>query len=65
MTVTPDKLEAIAEWMDLYDKFVAAYAQERGAAPELVAALRATDVQDDLRAWADTLRTTGRLEWKA
>lgn len=65
--LTPEALEAVADWMDTHDRLshflLDAMARTEGNPPELVEQARAalgplegTDVQDDLRRWARELR---------
>lgn len=61
--MTPEALRTIADWLDTYDRMGEAFADacERSGigTPKTVIAVRAavtgTEVQDDLRRWADEL----------
>lgn len=61
--MTAEKLRKVADWLDTYDtmaaEFIAICERSGVGPPETLKGARAacagTEVQDDLRAWADTL----------
>lgn len=67
MTMTPDRLRLIADWLDLLDKMAARFVDLLDAAGYVVdaAAVRTIvgghDVQDDLRTWAKSMELAASL----
>lgn len=65
--MTPEKLRTLADWLDIYDRMGQVFvdAVERGGdvIPDEVAEARGivggTEVQDDLRRWADEIEAQG------
>jgi hypothetical protein len=54
--MTGAKLRLIAAWLDTYDNMAQEYLRASGVSEAIVeSTVRGTEVQDDLRRWADEL----------